>query len=64
MEWRPIETAPKDDETWVLLADDEKVAIGHWLYDEWRDYSDLGCAGMCGWEPTHWAPLPAPPAKS
>ena len=59
-EWQPIETAPKDG-TKVLLSNQRRVdssrwvgqtavgPVGHWL-GEW--YAP----------PTHWMPLPNPPA--
>ena len=64
MEWQPIETAPKDEETEIIIA-------GHWggepdapqfvtlsrrvpgLINHWEGHShDLV---------THWMPLPEPP---
>jgi hypothetical protein len=64
--WQPIETAPKDG-TRVLVAD----ANSPWPYgtDEgphlaaWDGY--CWCIQLDGQSarPTHWMPLPAPPAK-
>lgn len=72
MNWQPIETAPKDD-TRILLADHEYVAIGRWRLaiqaDEgWQereawmtwDCEDALFSGRFD-NPTHWAPLPSPP---
>lgn len=67
-DWQPIATAPKDG-THVLLVDAEdtpfadlEVCVGWFSFGEWRDYGDLGCNGQCDYAPTHWAPLPDPPA--
>lgn len=84
VEWRPIESAPKDG-CEFLLARGERVTFGHWLVDEggihehrdlagnWigQDESD-GYEGWMSWDggftekepPTHWMPLPAPPADA
>jgi len=69
--WRPIESAPKDG-TFVLLysPDSERNPfIGQWIED--NDYPDGGawwsdceCSGFSiDADPTHFMPLPAPPAK-
>ena len=61
MEWQPIETAPKDG-TAILAWDGICIEcikfrgglwVTTWEHDE--EYSELG-------GPTHWMPLPAPPA--
>jgi hypothetical protein len=66
MEWQPIETAPKDMD--LILTDGEHVSQGGWLTDidygaEWE--GELQCAGwwsLANVTPTHWMPLPKPPA--
>ena len=66
-EWQPIETAPRDG---TVIWCYEKYGLGwpHAIkfasYDEWQGwiYAD---EMMCDYvpEPTHWMPLPAPPAS-
>lgn len=59
-QWQPIETAPKHDLETLILYSSEGVQIGWfsafhkcWLTTEGKDV----------WaEPTHWMPLPTPPA--
>ena len=76
MEWQPIETAPKDD--LVLLYDNGAMRVGFWengqwtqpaipaLRDEYGDYipPTKGRLVLCDclYQPTHWMPLPEPPA--
>lgn len=62
-EWQPIETAPKDGTKVILCEADQPsdVCMGWFMEGEWRDYGDLGCNGMCNYEPTHWMPLPIVP---
>ena len=69
MDWQPIETAPKDG-THILAyqhtndPDDEHViyvvlyrkVLGEWEWIEARG-EEYAC-----FEPTHWMPLPNPPA--
>jgi hypothetical protein len=56
-DWQPIETAPKDHFTDVLLwGVDLGVTIGFWS-DGWARIDGLDV------DPTHWMPLPAPPAQ-
>lgn len=75
-QWQPIETAPKDG-TQVLCcslgADDRPmIFVGHWAHVPTM-FSSIhiepgpdGWAWVCGFsailQPTHWMPLPAPPA--
>ena len=70
-EWQPIETAPKDG-TYIVVSDGVRVSLGLWVsdVDQGADYE--GQIGMAGWwsvdlgakldRPTHWMPLPDPPA--
>jgi hypothetical protein len=52
MRWRPIDTAPHDG-TWLLLYHpDGMMTVGCWVGGEAPDEND----------PTHWMPLPPPPA--
>ncbi len=60
--WQPIETAPKDG-TRVLLYeprdDEHMIEVGFWDYDSW-----YGPVHVYTIWPTHWQPLPTPPATS
>lgn len=78
VEWQPIETAPVlsyDPEKWyaphserILLLMDRHITIGSYHYTQprgknpakgkWRE----GFGGNVLSQPTHWMPLPAPPA--
>lgn len=69
-EWRPIETAPKDG-TRVLVgrfAPDRykregTIAVDYWHTGARNDFVGWGKFNMHHWPPTHWMPLPDPPAK-
>ena len=62
--WQPIETAPKDETSVVLLFDpnteDGKGVVfeGQWddVIEAWFDFCDNFQRA-----PTHWMPLPNPP---
>jgi hypothetical protein len=60
-EWQPIETAPTKGV--ILLSDGKKVSPGGFIHPE--DDSTAGWWNVDGddWEPTHWLPLPQPPAQ-
>ena len=74
MAWQPIETAPKDG-TSVLLVVGKRVEIGHYVDSETIDYGvkvrETKCWALDGRfisifgglpEPTHWMPLPEVPS--
>jgi hypothetical protein len=66
MQWMPIDTFPKYQlDTTVLLFDGKKVVAGYFRDEElsgfyYHDYPDD--YNLDGIKPTHWMPLPAPPA--
>ena len=61
--WQPIETAPpvRDQKTYAisyLVTDGVEVWKSEWLGEEgWEPEDDWST------EPTHWMPLPTPPAR-
>lgn len=64
MEWQPIETAPKDGDTRVLLGRigyAEQMAVAWWSnrLDGW--VTVIG--GHTFSEASHWMPLPQPPKE-
>lgn len=73
MDWQPIETAPQDG-TWLLaimagthpdLQAPYTPAVVRWLNDDdfvgWTMDDEVD-GTMRFWKPTHWMPLPTPPA--
>ncbi len=69
-QWRPIETAPKDE-----TSDESMIQLGWWTREEAPEWQQ--CAGWWNgdeWEThgleiahcdiTHWMPLPPPPTAS
>lgn len=61
--WQPIETAPKDGR-YVLLMIPAWYHPPRWRVARWKDTgATSGFEGYYGPEPTHWMPLPPPPAQ-
>jgi hypothetical protein len=62
--WRPIETAPKDGTTVILYCAQPKVryrlTVAKWVAT-WKAWQSQ--PGAWTVSPTHWMPLPAPPAS-
>jgi hypothetical protein len=70
--WQPIETAPKDGTDVLLYKRFSKYQ--KWVgKDEYDFYIQIGCYSSGDWrihaydppwnnDPTHWMPLPEPPA--
>lgn len=56
--WQPIETAPKDG-TLVLLFEDGVQYIAHWAETAGGQFFN---DAEYQHNPTHWMPLPTPPA--
>lgn len=65
--WQPIETAPKDG-TPILITrptrhqTEEGWHVVRWDDDWWTCHDGQFDAPLRGSGPTHWQPLPAPPA--
>lgn len=63
--WQPIETAPRDGALLLLacsnwphsevLGKPVPIKVGGYWDGRWNVFG-------ASWEPTHWMPLPAPPA--
>ncbi len=66
MDWQPIETAPKDGSKFISawrcgVSDWQNVSPDtYWWIREGKWISDSD--GLI--EPTHWMPLPDPPART
>jgi hypothetical protein len=72
MTWQPIETAPKDGTNVLLLLASGRRTVGGWEAQKyylkpvpyWR--TEFGYLAGVKWDrdnqPTHWMPLPDPPA--
>lgn len=71
-EWQPIETAPKDGTKILIYVLGEPIVCwwakpgqygddvtGGWFADH---YHDMYCYDPEFYTPTHWQPLPPPPA--
>jgi hypothetical protein len=66
-DWQPIETAPKDGTTVIVYdpAYAQPVVPGAWDSEEEAEGGQTWRASDAEWDrlnPTHWMPLPAPPA--
>ena len=67
--WQPIDTAPKDGKT-ILAAHKHAIFTVYWEAEGDTDTDEPGwCDGdmnryeeLTTYNPTHWMPLPAPPA--
>jgi hypothetical protein len=65
-DWQLIETAPKDGVE-ILVArfwpgKKPIYAVDQWSQKEEAGYEGFGKFNMTYWPPTHWMPLPSPPA--
>ena len=67
-EWRPIDTAPRNEQILVFEPDAEPHVVAAMLVDNhmgrWWQYADHSVqdAAPDGPIATHWMPLPPPPA--
>lgn len=67
MEWKPIETAPRDG-TQILVCVTYSLGSDEWETKMWVDFAKDPYIWPTYWEridipfePTHWMPLPSPP---
>lgn len=63
MEWKPIETAPKDGSSFLAVTKCNKMLVANYGHTGILFISHIGAES---WNednlPTHWMPLPKPPA--
>jgi hypothetical protein len=65
-DWQPIETAPREEFTSVVLVarDHGNRCVMPALFDGDR-WQSISIAGLMPFrDPTHWQPLPEPPDQS
>ncbi|MBA3577289.1 MAG: DUF551 domain-containing protein [Sphingomonas sp.] len=64
--WQPIETAPFEPDGRFLVYTEGEIVIGYrnCFYDgnPWWQCEDEGPVNWGAIKPTHWMPLPSPPA--
>lgn len=60
-QWRSIETAPKDG-TWHVVTRIKEGRLLWWYRVRWSPSKAVWTTGDGIVEPTHWLPLPDPPA--
>jgi hypothetical protein len=60
-EWQPIETAPKNENPVLTYDRYMGIKIAQYVLDNWWILSGEDSMVI---EPTHWMPLPSPPAKT
>ena len=69
-EWQPIDTAPKDGTPILAYRADHYGKFGNCCVTYWRtnkngnSYTGFGEFNPTYWPPTHWMPLPKPPAET
>ena len=62
--WQPIETAPKDGRAIQLVSGNwQTTGSWHKAYQCWTTNGPVYSKYPADEQPTHWMPLPAPPAK-
>ena len=76
MEWKPIETAPKDGFPYLFFYPNaigmRRYSSRYWATGEWRHGGKTITEGWSDeWrqlrledDPTHWMPLPEPPKSA
>jgi hypothetical protein len=62
LEWRPIDTCPKDDGAVVLVSDGNRVEPAVWA--NWGgSHSGWEFGSRGSFEPAYWMALPPPPTN-
>lgn len=60
MEWKTIDTAPKDEEILIFVYGGT-IGVGQYRGDSlWSIHCGDGCCWSCH-KPSHWMPIPLPP---
>jgi hypothetical protein len=63
LQWQPIDTAPKDGTTILGWECDEILLVAYCVDDKWIWMNFMSDHTSWSPNPTHWMPLPAPPAS-
>ena len=64
-EWQPIETAPKDGTDFLAYSDACNVyGVAYWNTFHHAGYLVCNDSARDFFNPTHWMPLPPPPANA
>lgn len=70
--WRPIETAPKTEGEWIFASAGNKIPMVTGWDEDGQMWFTFNLVfenvyhrqnPSWRWEPTHWMPLPPPPAE-
>lgn len=62
MEWKSIDSCPKDENLYMGFGEDKQIFLFYWGYGDWYEYHVYG---EIAYEinPIYWMPLPEAPKE-